>query len=352
MTIPTNTLAVHAPNRSSATRPIKQQGFTLIELLVALAVSTVVTLAAFSALIISRQGLTAVDSAAQLRDNARFSTDLMQRLGVQTGYLSDRSISTPKQVVPDNDLTAPEDVCSSILAPNVCGFNNALVRAASPTGIPNTRGSNFLDGSDVLILRFQPNETASGSGVSDGSMINCAGTPIVTPAIDSQDRVWNVLHVALGNDGEPSLFCSVGPNNPQPIIRGVETFQVLYGVDNVTAGVAVAANAPIANSANSYLRADQMLVPGNLEGTQRNWERVRSIRIGMVLRGPVGSSPVVSNANTTYFPLGTGVSAVGGDRGSALSTPADVGTIFRPGADTRLRQVITFTIHLRNDQNV
>lgn len=332
---------------------LKQQGFTLIELLVALAVSTLVTLAAFSALIISRQGLTAVDAASQLRDNARFATDLMQRIAVQAGYLSDRSISNPKETNIPQSSTSTDDICLFNLAPDVCGFNNSLVRSTSPTGLPTTRPTGTTDGSDILILRYQANEISNigpTTLTTDGSMIDCSGNSITSPASNRQDRQWSVFHVALGADGEPSLYCSVGLVS-QPIIRGVETFQVLYGVDKVTAGLATTVTT-VPNVVTNYLRADQFLVPGNLIETQKNWGRVRNIRIGMVLRGPLGSSPVLSNANTTYYPLGIGASASGGSIGSALSTPADPGSIFKPGSDTRLRQVITFTIHLRNDQNV
>ena len=340
---------------------LKQQGFTLIELLVALAVSTLVTLAAFSALIISRQGLTAVDAASQLRDNARFATDLMQRIAVQAGYLSDRSISNPKETNIPLSSTSTDDICLFNLAPDVCGFNNSLVLSTSPTGLPTTRPTGSTDGSDILILRYQANEISNigpTTLTTDGSMIDCSGNSITSPASNRQDRQWSVFHVALGADGEPSLYCSVLPsialpipNNTQPIIRGVETFQVLYGVDNVTAGLATALTT-VPNVVTNYLRADQFLVPGNLMETQKNWGRVRNIRIGMVLRGPLGSSPVSSNSNTTYYPLGIGASASGGSVGSALSTASDPGSIFKPGSDTRLRQVVTFTIHLRNDQNV
>lgn len=325
----------------------KQKGFTLIELLVAIVISLVMTLAAFSALMISRQGFTAVDSAAQLKDTARFSIDLIQRLGAQTGYLSDRSNTYPAG---STSLTAP---------PNVSGFNNALVDAASPAASSVARGSASLDGSDVLVLMYQPNEIYPNSGTTDRSMINCAGNTIATVPVNNQDRIWSVLHVAVATDGEPSLYCAAGRTSAgstasinQPIIRGVESFQVLYGVDTVTAGIAPAASAATPNVVNAYLRADQMTVAGNTAATNANWKRVRSIRIGMVLRGPLGSSSVTSDKTTTYYPLGIGADSVSGAKGSALSAIADVGTIFTPGADTRLRQIVTFTIHLRNNQNV
>ena len=67
-------------NSDFVARPKNQSGLSLVELLVAMAISTVIAIAAVSALIVSRQGFTTVDAASQLRDNARFATDLIQRL--------------------------------------------------------------------------------------------------------------------------------------------------------------------------------------------------------------------------------------------------------------------------------
>jgi type IV pilus assembly protein PilW len=35
-----------------------------------------------------------------------------------------------------------------------------------------------------------------------------------------------------------------------------------------------------------------------------------------------------------------------------MSSASDPGTVFTPAVDGRLRQVITFTVHLRNDQGL
>ena len=66
-------------------RPL-QSGLTLIELLVAMVLGLLIALAASAALLVSRQGFFAVDAASQLRDNARYAQDVIQRLGVQAGY--------------------------------------------------------------------------------------------------------------------------------------------------------------------------------------------------------------------------------------------------------------------------
>ncbi len=319
-----------------------QQGLTLVELLVAMAISAVIALAAISALIVSRQGFTTVDAASQLRDNGRFATDLIQRLGVQTGFVE---IDTAATVRPTNLTTNPVS--------KVFGFNNAIASSTDPLNSATARtGATSLGyGSDILILRYQTTAAFRGALTSDRSMIDCFGTSQTILPTDRDDFRANILHIDVDDNGEPALMCSTDTNFArQPIVRGVENFQVLYGVDGVAAGTAVTASATFL--ATNYLRADQMAVSPDPTGalTNANWRRVRSIRVGMVIRGATGSAQ--ESAARTYYPLGTALSASGGTPGSAMSSTNDAGTIFTPAADSRLRQVVTLTIHLRNESGL
>ena len=108
----------------------------------------------------------------------------------------------------------------------------------------------------------------------------------------------------------------------------------------------------LTTSAGPYT-ADQIVVAGNTssKATYDNWRRVRSIRIGMVLRGPIGSQQEI--VSQTFYPFGLAPNSSTGSAGTALSDSTnDPGTVFTPAADGRLRQVVTFTIHLRNDQSL
>ena len=88
----------------------------------------------------------------------------------------------------------------------------------------------------------------------------------------------------------------------------------------------------------------------NSAATYNNWRRVRSIRIGMVLRG--GANSAQERVAQTLYPFGLGKSSNSGALGSAMSSANDIGTIYSAPADGRLRQVVTFTVHLRNDQGL
>lgn len=334
---------------------LHQFGFTMVELLVALVISLLIALAAISALNVTRQGFNTVDSASQLRDNGRFASDLIQRIAVQSGF---------KDVFYATQEPTAAEIAANI-PPNITGFNNATSSSSDPLNASTPRTAGTVGyGSDILILRYQtvklnadPNST-----LSDKSMIDCMGNASLSAPSSRSVRMANILHVRVDSQGEPSLMCSSvdatgSIKTPQPIIQGVENFQVLYGTDGVTAGTApsprLAASAAT-YPADSYLRADQMTVTGNAVATNNNWRRVRSIRIGMVLRGPANSSQ--EKVEQTLYPFGVGKSSTSGAAGSALSqtvaSELDPGTVFVAPADGRLRQVVTFTVHLRNDQSL
>lgn len=332
----------------------RQRGLTLIELLVAMALGLVIVLAAVAALLVARRGFTTVDAASQLRDNGRFASDVVQRIGVQTGYRDVFFAARQRQSAADP-------------APNVMGFNNATVDASSPLTASAGRvsASAVGYGSDVLILRYQAAQLNTNSSdpvaklVSDKTMIDCAGTPVAAVVDDADptardQRIASIFHVDVNPlNGEPALMCTYSSDGvifgaAVPLVQGVENFQVLYGVDSVTAGTAPAPTLKAPNVPNGYLRADQMTVAGDAVATNANWRRVRSIKIGMVIRGAPASAQ--DKETQTYWPFGTGKSAPDGSPGSAFGSGDDPGTVFAPTPDGRLRQTVTFTIHLRNDQ--
>ncbi len=337
--------------------PSAQAGLTLIELMVAMVISLVIVLAATAALLISRQGFTSVDAASQLRDSARFAQDILQRLGVQAGHRDINFVAT---------VTPPATKGVATVEPNVFGFNNRArnsTHAWNEANASQRTAGSLGYGSDILVLRFQPTgfyPTGQGAAPTassewtDGGMIDCSGDSPDYRSTNYSERIASVLHVSKSIDDEPALMCTRwrdggGSAETQPLINGVENFQVLYGVDGI--GPANAA-LPAASTADSvvdrYLRADQLTVSDDAV-TTANWQRVRSIRIGMVLRGPPGSA--VDNTAQTFYPLGTAKASGSGAVGSMFADNAkDPGTEFKPSADGRLRHVVTFTIHLRNPQ--
>ena len=328
------------PNPPRPSPSIQQRGLTLVELLVAMALSLLVVMAAVAALTYSRQGFRSVDASSQLRDNARFAESIMRRIILQGGFLN------TKYAV---NLGSDFKTSSTVEEPNIKGFDNAKYTQDLATGVTTASPSNGINGSDLLIVRYQSGDTNSGAPASapaNQTMINCSGGT-VPDAFDGTERMASVFHInTSATTGEPTLMCSFNSFSSgawtwstQPLIDGVETLQILYGVDGVTAGAAPTASETIIPV--QYLRANQLIVSGNEPATIANWKRVRTIRVGMVLRGPPGSAPE-QNVPAQY-PLGTA--------SMPLSVTGDTGSTLAAQTDGRLRQTVTFTVHLRNPQD-
>lgn len=309
----------------------RQAGLTLVELLVAVALGMLVAAAAVSALIVARQGFKSVDTGSQLRENARFAANLIQRVAVQAGF----------ENAAYGFYTDPKD-------PGLSGFDNALIgNYASTTAAPALAHDSrstcaFADtscsnGSDVLVVRYFG---VSRGAAADGTIINCAGLP----EPEGAERAFSIFHVVRSTAGEPTLACTYREPGTAttwktvPLVTGVEGFQVLYGVDTQTsAGAAAATPADGDTVADRYLTARELdTTPG--ASVIDNWRRVRTVRIGLVIRGPVPDS--VQAAAVASMPV----------LGNQFVSNADVGSGLSLPADGRLRQRLVFTVHLRNAQ--
>jgi type IV pilus assembly protein PilW len=335
---------------------------TLVELLVAVALSTLIALAAVAALIVSRRGFSSVDASSQLRDNGRFASDIVRRLVSQAGFL-DWQFAMVNRDTGKGDLANPDTAVS--------GFNNSRITSiVNPvaTALNGSRAgpcSTDAGCSDILIVRFQA-QSVPGAANSDRSMIDCAGNPVTQQPANRDDQSISIFYVDNHPTatGEPTLMCLTGyavagvatqtytwATTAVPVVAGVENFQVLYGVDGVEPGVAPTSGRDVVP--NRYLRADQMVVAGNVVATNDNWRRVRSVRVGMVLRGPVGSQQEL--VAQTFYPFGMassdGTPATAGFMLSTTDAAAspDMGTRFTPPSDGRLRQTLSFTVYLHND---
>jgi type IV pilus assembly protein PilW len=219
-------------------------------------------------------------------------------------------------------------------------------------------------GSDVLVVRYQPSAKNQDSGQSDGSIFDCSGSALDTAATSRNDVSINVFFVAKdGSTGEPTLSCytvnRATTSTPVSrskfeaklaIVTGVENFQVLYGVQAVNPIMNTSFTSADDTIPHTYLRADQMVVDGDPNGakTLKNWHLVRSLKVGLVLRGEANKQQ--ERVVQTLYPFGPAKNSPSGATGSAFSSASDLGTKFDAPADGRFRSAESFTIHLRNAQ--
>ena len=290
---------------------LHQQGLTLIELMIAMALGMGVVLAAVALMQAARSTYLSVADSAQVQENGRYALDLIARTVRQANY-----------VPQDNPAFLRNDL--SGLEPGVFGIDNARVSEHS-TGLSSPSANRDAHGSDLLAIRF------FGSGPRnqpDNDMLNCAGFAVPGPngATSLSDleevRGQSIFYVAPDSTGEPELRCKYftrdGGWSAAAIVRGVESFQVLYGVRS-------------AGSELDYVNATRI-------GTR--WRDVAAVRIALLARGERnvrdGGAAVVHRLFGPAY-------QDGGDAGAMIDE-----TRLAPAVRQRIRKVFQTTIWLRN----
>ncbi|WP_034298345.1 PilW family protein [Herbaspirillum sp. RV1423] len=288
----------------------RQQGLTLIELMIAMTLGMGVALAAAALLNAAKSSYLAVNDNAQVQESGRYALDLIARSLRQANY-----------VPHDDPVFLQADLGS--MSPGVHGLDNARLNERSPD-ISAPSANPAAHGSDVLAIRF----FGSGHrGQADGSMLNCAGFAVAGPARDNsgadleEARGWSIFYVAPDSNGEPELRCKYQTQrdgwSAAAVVRGVESFQVLYGVRN--------------GDGLDYLNAARM---------SARWNEVVAVRIALLIRG---ERNVREAGSPVLHPL----------FGPGYRNAADVGVAvdeaaLAPNLQGRIRKVFETTVHLRN----
>ncbi len=309
---------------------LKSKGVTLVELLVSLVLVSIITLAALAMYTSSSSTYRTTDANQELQDNARFIFDTFSQAVRQAG-LQDSAQYAIFQAQ-NQPALAPShvwDIARFGTQPALFGANNAKLTSSSDYGVDDSVGYN---NSDVFGVRYFGSSTPTEVLTADGSIIDCSGNKIPYPK-DQGDIGQSLFQVVLSTtSGEPELMCvNQSSATSNPIVSGVESLQIMYAVD--TDAGATADTTP-----NRWLNAKQV-------AAGLYWPKVRTVRIGMVLRGAAGSAVGAPNASVLY-PLGEEFSKVSG---SLPATGGTDGWTFVPPNDNRLRRAFTFNIAVRNN---
>lgn len=306
----------------------RQGGLTMVELMVAVTIGLLVLLLAASMLVSANRGHAAQEEGARLDDSGRFALETIARAVRQTAYVNwDRA---------DTGVGAGLDAPARIAGLD----NRSLVKTSELISDPRPDVAN---GSDVLALRF----SGSGSGTDgDGSVTSCAGF-----GVGEAEDGWSIFFVGRSATGDTELRCKYRGSTSwgaDAIVGGVDSFQVLYGIDTDT---------PADGLANLYVNASVVSALDDglaLEGageTEReldlrrktHWKRVASIKVGLVLHGEkrvrANTKPVVFNVFGQHYADALGAS----DPGTRL----DEGEMPGPMRE-RERRLFSSTIMLRN----
>ena len=308
----------------------RQTGFTLTELMIALVLGLLVVLAATSLVVTSRATYRNQDEATRVAENGRFALELVDRLVRLSGYTDYGESNTP----PANYTYVATNNPYLDGWPNIGGVDHE----------PGTTGN--INGSDSLVTWYYGSGPAGGA--ADGNVLDCAGVAVPSPAatpnayVNARER--NILFVQADPvDGEPSLVCQRSIYDPigggrtydqQVLIRGVESFQVLFGEAIYAVGPPPGdpdTDAPVSLVYRTGVGGLNPVV---------NWQNVRSVKIAMLLRSNVGAQ--ADSTARTYLLFGPSYTA-SGDIGTQFSTAA-LSTSDR----TRVRRVVQTTVFIRN----
>jgi type IV pilus assembly protein PilW len=199
-----------------------------------------------------------------------------------------------------------------------------------------------INGSDVLALRF----SGAGRGEGDGSVTTCAGF-----AVGAGQEGWSIFYVGLSAGGRPELRCKYrGANNwsADAVVGGVDSFQVLYGVDTDINPDGVAnryLSATVINDMDAVLQGEGESELERERDLLRKswWKRVASIKVALVLHGAKPSGAPLGPAQFDAFGSAYGAAHGASDTGTRIER-----NTMDPELRKREHRVFSTTILLRN----
>jgi type IV pilus assembly protein PilW len=290
----------------------RQAGVQLVEVIVAMAIASIIALAISRAYIASTQIQTSQIGTMRLNETARFAFDLLGKELRHAGFSNTWQGGSNAQ-----------RYCTATIGSALNGLNDV-------NGTIDPTTNNLLGGaytianrSDVIRVSYYGED---GSAVTS-PMLDCHGYPI-----PSGVSIQETLFVAVDNaTQEPSLYCDTsnahanGAPRALPLVTGVESMQLLYGLD-----------------ANADGLIDQY-VPWNLVGA--NADLVTSVKVSLVVRSPTDSAADTVNTavarTLNHFGEATYPAA-------AKAANSDAGATFITPVDRRARALSTTELGMRN----
>jgi len=323
-----------------ARRKISHRGFSLVELMVAMTIGLIILLALGRLFVGTKKSYNTQDALARMQENGRIAMHLLIRDVRMAGYYGcfdniDKINSTLNPVSGYDPFLAkyqvegmekssgtwyPSGTTSAKPDAGMKADTDALslrmLDASNPISIeqemPNSSASLFVNaghglqtgdiimvtdcqsGDIMQLTNVNPNGASSGKddlvhnagGGSPGNSTQKLQKPYSKGAkvMKFVDRIYYVADKdPSGKAIVPTLYRKDNMKTPEPLVEGVESMQVLYGVD--TDGDKVP---------NVYLKAG---VAG-LQ-TEGEWSKVKAVRVILLTRTIAGQSTDVNPADYT-----------------------------------------------------
>lgn len=306
-------------------------GWSVVEFMIAVALGLLITLLASGLFLASGSNYRNHSEHMWLSDGGRYALQIMAQAIRHSASINWERDGAPFELNPETPAAIDGRDASSVS------------RGSDGIGAPLPPVAN---GSDVLALRF----SGSGDGANgDGSSLNCAGFGVAAPA-DADARGWSIFYVAADGAGEPELRCKYRGGagwGADAIVRGVDSFQVLYGLDT---------DMPADGVPNTYVNAtvvraldDALALVGDTPAElardrhrKTHWKRVCSIKLALLLHGDSNSR--ADTVETRFDLFGPAYSDAHGEDQGVLVTEGR----FPQSQRLRARKVFSMTVALRN----
>ncbi len=343
------------------------RGFTLVELLVAMTIGLIILGAVAQIFATSSATYNVEEDLARVQENGRFAIDFIRRdlrMGGYAGCLNvNQDLNANVTYNINNELTTTDFATNFVATEHIRGFDYVSGTTWSPAlpGASFLTSAEVLAGTDVVVIRrgdapivrlqsamagtagtldivnnsgLAANDIVMVADCTDVDIFQITGITVAAPnadvahagggnadadlskAYDDDAELMKlttrVYYIGTGAFGGPSLFRKEMDQGVmtagQELVEDVETMQILYGEDTDLDG-----------------SADIYVLPANVI----NWDRVASIRIGLVVRTATERGPDV---DTRVYPVIAGAN-------------------FDPVDDRRQRRVFASTIQIRNQRN-
>ena len=350
-------MKTHTFNRNEAlARHDRQHGLTLVELMISITLGLLVVLAATALLVSSKSSYVSQDDDTLVRDTGRYAIENIMRSLRQAAFENWDTETSASKTQQAPIVTQPK------MTANLSGLDaNTLTGSTSTPGIGDNTSSNVVNGSDVLAVRFYGSGAPDGGkftakAIRDGygSVLDCAGFAVSAPTSQSDaeaGRGWSIYYVAKDASGEPELRCKYRSDggstwNSMAIARGVESFQVLYGVD--TDGDRIPNRFLTATEINALDSNITITATSEPEKTyeknrKTNWKKVLVVKVALLVRGAQNVQGDVSGKIYNLFGSDYSDANASSDTGVKIKV-ADLDA----SVQRRVRKVFEATIQYRN----
>ena len=324
--------------KPSMTHTHRMQGLSLVELMVALALGLVLMTGAISLFIGTRQSQKSLEMLGDVQESGRIAANIMDyairmagglgltyslspvrvtSVGTLQPNISNNCFSTASQAF--DWATALAIPPSGEKTPAVFGENN--VGNGGPNVFSGCGLSDVQPGTDILSVTYaDPTPVAASnlqakglyihSGVGGGVIFQCpngtSGTSCASLLTDKRAdasgtayfpiesqifyvRSWS----ATQGDNIPTLMrarISGGSVIAEPLVEGVASLQVTYGIDNNDD-----------NYPDQYKSAAQMPALSSAAGLATDWSKIKAVKLE-ILTQSITTDPRRGSGNTTYTP--------------------------------------------------